>query len=134
MFSNVSAGSVPTGDVVLNEETCGLTCLIQSLPGRQTGLHSLLGSLQQSLKDKNGQITLPPVYLTAAGPVVWVGLGINWPVTEPMGRQPGNQPGQGLQCINTYVKKYTEQGRTKRRLLLSGRHVGNFFWHYHEQH
>lgn len=96
MFSNVSAGSVPTGDVVLNEETCGLTCLIQSLPGRQTGLHSSAGSLQQSLKHRNGPITLPPVYLTAAGPVVWVGPGINWPATEPTGRQPGNQPRPGI--------------------------------------
>lgn len=42
MFINVSAGSVLTGDVVVNEETCCLTRLIQSVRSQADKLGSTL--------------------------------------------------------------------------------------------
>lgn len=61
MYSHVVAGSVATGDVARNKEACCPTCL---LIGRVVGVHpqaeeqvhhSLVGSVQQSLKDKTGR-------------------------------------------------------------------------------
>lgn len=95
MYPLEVAGSVPTGDVARNKEACCPTCLLIGRVGRGTGHHSLVGSVQQSLKDKAGRsasLRSLPQQLDGC-----FGLVINWPVTEPAGREPGNQPDEGLQ-------------------------------------